>query len=190
MLGCGEGGGGEVGSWVSLHVMSCVFCMRSVSCAMIWLVRLCMLPTPTPDDAGDASFLGPNRAATHKADMGSRARAPEVLERAAQKEQPASQPGNANATNTVNSSVLWLGSHACARQKARKPTGKSNDRAARKPATAKQNGQHNSPTLSTAVFDGIYSVLWSEDPASPACPAALSAKMRENEPRLYPSDAF
>ena len=36
-----------------------------------------MLPTPTPDDAGDASFLGPSRAPTQKADMGSRARAPE-----------------------------------------------------------------------------------------------------------------
>ena len=81
------------------HVMSC-FCMRNVSCAMIWLVRLCMLPTPTPDDAGHASFLGPSRAPTQKADMGSRARAraPEAAETAAQKEQLASQPGNANAT--------------------------------------------------------------------------------------------
>ena len=70
--------------------------MRNVSRAMIWLVRLCVLPTPTPDDAGDASFLGPSRAPTQKADMGSRVRAPEAPERAAQKEQPASQPGNAN----------------------------------------------------------------------------------------------
>ena len=57
-----------------------------------------MLPAPTPDDAGDASFLGPSRAPTQKADTGSRARAPEAQERAAQKEQPASQPGKANAT--------------------------------------------------------------------------------------------
>ena len=72
--------------------------MRNVSCAMIWLVRFCMLPTPAPDDAGGAS-LGPSRAPTQKkADMGSRARAPEAPERAAKKEQPASQPGNANAT--------------------------------------------------------------------------------------------
>ena len=42
---------------------------------MIWLVRLRMLPAPTPDDAGDASFLGPSRAPTQKADMGSRAHA-------------------------------------------------------------------------------------------------------------------
>ena len=34
-----------------------------------------MLSTPTPDDAGDASFLGPSRAPTQKADMGSRVRA-------------------------------------------------------------------------------------------------------------------
>ena len=40
--------------------------------AMIWLVRLCMLPTLTPENAGDAGFL---RAPTQKADMGSRARA-------------------------------------------------------------------------------------------------------------------
>ena len=57
-----------------------VFCMRNVACAMIWLVRLCMLPTLTPDDAGDASFLGPSRDPTQKADMGSRQRQ--------QKEQP------------------------------------------------------------------------------------------------------
>ena len=57
-----------------------------------------MLPAPTPDDAGDASFLGPSRDPNHKADMGSRPRAPEAAETAAQKEQPASQPGNAKAT--------------------------------------------------------------------------------------------
>ena len=50
-----------------------------------------MLPTPTPHDAGHASFLGPSRAPTQKAE-------PEAAETAAQKEQPASQPGNANAT--------------------------------------------------------------------------------------------
>ena len=32
-----------------------------------------MLPTPAPDDAGDASLLGP-RCPTQKADKGSRAR--------------------------------------------------------------------------------------------------------------------
>ena len=40
---------------------------------MIWLVRLCMLPTSAPDDAGDACFLGPSRTPTHKVRMGSRA---------------------------------------------------------------------------------------------------------------------
>ena len=59
-----------------------------------WLVRLCVLLTPTPDDAGDASLLGPSQ----KVHMGSRARAPEAPERAAQKAQPASQPGKSNAT--------------------------------------------------------------------------------------------
>ena len=51
---------------------------------------------PTPDDARDASFPGPSRDPNQKADMGSRA--PEAAEIAAQKEQPASQPGNAKAT--------------------------------------------------------------------------------------------
>ena len=81
--------------FIPFHV---IFCMRNVSCAMIWLVRLCLLPTPTPDDAGDASFLGPSQDPNQKAHMGSRARAPEAAETAAQKEQPASQPGNAKAT--------------------------------------------------------------------------------------------
>ena len=53
--------------------------MRNVAFAIIWLVRLCMLP----DNAGDAGFLGPIRAPTQKADMGSRARA---RQRPAQKE--------------------------------------------------------------------------------------------------------
>ena len=70
--------------------------MRNVSCAKIWLVWLCMLPTPTPDDAGDASFLGPSRTQA--------------------------SPDTQMQHNTVNCSVLWLGSRA--RQKARKPTGK------------------------------------------------------------------
>ena len=83
-----------IASTLSCHVL----CMRNVACAMIWLVRLCMLPTLTPENAGDAGFLGPIRAPTQKADMGSRARAPEDQKNAAQKEQPASQPGNAKAT--------------------------------------------------------------------------------------------
>ena len=72
---------------------------------MIWLVKLCMLPTPAPDDAGDASFLGPSRAPTQKGYMWSRARAPEAPERAAEKEQLASQPGNANATKQIAAGV-------------------------------------------------------------------------------------
>ena len=92
--------------------------MRNVSC-LIWLVRLCILPTPTPDDAGDASFLGPSRAPTQKADMGSRARTP----------------------------------------KGPKINGKKARAAHASQPQQKQNGQNNSPTLSTAVFGGIYSIL-------------------------------
>ena len=112
--------------------------MRNVSCADIWLVRLCTLPTPTPGDAGDASFLGPSRAPTQKADMGSRARAPEAPETAAQKEQPTSQPGNANAT-THRKSQRFVAGAARARAKRREnQREKSKDRAAREPATARE----------------------------------------------------
>ena len=70
------------------HVMSCFLYEKRG--------QVMHVAHPTPDDAGDASFLGPSRAPTQKADMGSRARA-----------------------STVNSSVLWLGLRACARQKDR-----------------------------------------------------------------------
>ena len=118
-----------------------------------------MLPTPTPDDAGDASFLGPTRAPTQKADMGSRARAPEAPERAAQKEQPASQTGNTNATKHRKKQRFVAGGRA------RAPDGpKTNRKKARVSQHAsqpqqKQNGQNNSLPLSRAVFHGIYSVL-------------------------------
>ena len=98
-------------------VMSYFLCETRILC----YDRLCMLPTPTPDDAGYASFLGPSWAPTQNADMGSRARAPEAPEK---KKQPKKSPETQMQQNTVNSSVLWLGSRARARQKARKPTGK------------------------------------------------------------------
>ena len=99
-------------------------------------------------------FLGPSRAPIQKADMGSRA--PEAPERAAQKEQPTSQPGNANAA--MQRFVAGVA-------RARAPEGpRTNGKKARTAQRAsqpqqKQNGQNNSPPLSTAVFDGIYSVL-------------------------------
>ena len=126
---------------------------------MIWLVRVCMLPTPTPDDAGEASFLGPSRAPTQKADMGSRARAKRPQKQQPKKNSPQASPETQMQQNTVNSSVLWLG------WRARAPEGpKTNGKKARTAQHAsqpqqKQNGQNNSPTLSTAVFGGIYSVL-------------------------------
>ena len=65
--------------------------MRNIFCAMtamIWLVWLCMLPTLTPDNAGD-----------EKADMGTHARARQrTKKKSAQKEQRASQAESANAT--------------------------------------------------------------------------------------------
>ena len=121
---------------------------------MIWLIRLCMLPTLTPGNAGDAGFLGPIRAPTQKADMGSRARARGPNKKQPKKSSPQARPETQMQQNTVNSSVLWLGSRARARRPENQRE-KSKDRA-----------------------------------ASPACPAALGAKMRKNEPRLYPSDTY
>ena len=105
------------------------------------------------------------------------------------KSSPQASPETQTQQNTVNSSVLCLGSRA----RAKKPENqREKARTAQRASQPQQeqNGQNNSPTLSAAVFGGIYSVLESEDPASLACPAALGAKMRKNEPRLYPSDTF
>ena len=119
--------------------------MRNVACAMIWLV---MLPTLTPDNAGDAGFLGPIRAPTQKADMGLRARARQrTQKKQPKKSSPQARPDTQMQQNTVNSSILWLGSRA----RARAPEGPKTN--AKKARTA----QH--ATLSTAVFGGIYSVL-------------------------------
>ena len=134
--------------------MSChVFGMRNLFCAMIWLVRLCMLPTPTPDDAGGASFLGPSRAPTQKADMGSRARARARGPRKSSPKRAARKPAQTQMQQTaVNSCVLWLGSRA------RAPEGpKTNGKKARTAQRAsqpqqQQNGQNNNKPLSAAVF--------------------------------------
>ena len=79
------------------------------------------MPGPTPDDAGDASFLGPSQAPTQKADTGSRQR---PQKQQPKKNSPQASPETQMQQNTVNSSVLWPGSRARARarQKARKPT--------------------------------------------------------------------
>ena len=110
------------------HVMFC--CMRNVSCAMIWLVRLCMLPPPTLDDAGDASFLGPSRAPTQKVHMGSHARA----RQRPQIEQPKQNSTQARPENQPE---------------------KSKDRAAHEPATTKQKRTEQQPNAHTAFFDGM-----------------------------------
>ena len=142
---------------IPCHVM---FCMRNVACAMIWLVRLCMLPTLTPDNAGDAGFLGPIRAPTQKADMGSRARARQrTQKKQPKKSSPQARPEPQMQQNTVNSSVLWLGSRARAPKSPKTNAKKARTAQRASQPQQKQNGQNNRPTLSTAVFGGIYSVL-------------------------------
>ena len=136
------------------HVMC--FCMRNASCAVIWL-RLCMLPTPTADDAGDASSLGPSRAQTHKVHARARARQRPQNEHP-KKSSPQASPETQTQQNSVNSGVLWLGSRASA-PAGPKTNGEKTMTAQRTNQLQKQNGQNNSPTLSIAVFDGICGVL-------------------------------
>ena len=112
---------------------------------MIWLVRLCMLPTPTPDDAGHASFLGPSRWGRARARLRPQKERPK-------KSSPQASPQAQRQQHTVNSSVSWLGSRA------RGPEGpKTNGKKARAAQHAsqpqqRQNGQNSCPLLSTAVF--------------------------------------
>ena len=110
-----------------------------------------MLPTPTPDESGDASFLGLSRDPNQKADMGSRARTPEAAETAAQKEQPASQPGNAKATKHRKVAAFCGWGRARARQKARKPTRKKQGPRS-EPATAKAKRTEQQPTSQHSSF--------------------------------------
>ena len=104
---------------------------------------------PTPDDAGDASFLGPSRDPNQKARARQRPQKQQP-----KKNSPQASPETQKQQNTVNSSVL--------RARARRPENQREKARTAQHASQpqqKQNGQNNSPPLSTAVFDSIYSVL-------------------------------
>ena len=106
------------------------------------------------------------------------------------KSSPQTRPETQMQQNTVNSSVLWLGSRARAKRPENQRK-KSKDRAAREPATAKAKRAEQQPNAQHSSFwRYLQRFVENEDPASPACPAALGAKMRKNEPRLYPSDTY
>ena len=109
-----------------------------------------MLPTPTPDDAGMPAFWALAGTQTRRLTWG-RARAPEAAETAAQKEQPASQPGSAKATKHRKKQRFVAG---VARARAKRPQNqreKSKDRAAREPATAKAKRTEQAPLSREAV---------------------------------------
>ena len=84
-----------------------------------------------------------------------RVRAPKPQKEQPKKNSPQASPETQMQQNTVNSSVLWLGSRA------RAPEGpKTNGKKARTAQRAsqpqqKQNGQNNSPTRCTAVMASI-----------------------------------
>ena len=101
-----------------------------------------MLPTPTPDDAGDASFLGPSQDPSQKADMGSRARA----RQRPQKQQPKKNSLQASPeTQQQQNTVKRIARFARQREK-------SKDRAAREPATAKAKRTEQKPTAQHSSF--------------------------------------
>ena len=141
------------------HVMSC-FCMSNVACAMIWLVRLCMLPTLNPDNAGDAGFLGPIRAPTQKADMGSRASAHQRTQKKQPKNSsPQTRPETQMQQNTVNSSILWLGSRARTRQKARKPTQKKQGPRSTRASHSKSKTDRTTAQRSAQQFLAVFTAF-------------------------------
>ena len=133
------------------HVMSC-FCMRNVSCAMIWLVRLCMLMM-----LGMPAFWAPARPQPRRLTWVARARQ-RPQKQQPKKNSPQASPETQMQQNTVNSSVLWLGSRARARRPENQREKARTAQHASQPQQ-KQSGQNNSPTLSAAVFGRIYSVL-------------------------------
>ena len=137
--------------------MSCFVHEKRVLC-----YDMAMLPTLTPDNAGDAGFLGPSRAPTQKADMGSRARA-RARQRAQQKQpkksSPQASPETQTQQNTENSSVLWLGSRA----RAKKPENqreKSKDCAACEPATARAKRTEQQPNAQRSSFLRYLQRFW------------------------------
>ena len=127
---------------------------------MIWLVRVCVLP-------GMPAFWAPAGPQPRGLTVG-RARAPEAPERAAQKEQPETQMQQ----NTVNSSVLWLGSRArqkAAAQRASQPQKSKTDR-----TTAQRSAQQ---------FLAVFTAFCRARTQHRRHARQLGAKMRKNEPR-------
>ena len=103
------------------------------------------------------------------------------------KSSPQASPETQTQQNTVNGSVLWLGSRARA-PKSPKTNGKKARTAQRaSQPQQEQNGQNNSPTLSAAVFLRYLQRFGERGPSITGMPGSA---WRKNEPRLYPSDTF
>ena len=131
--------------------MSCFVHEKRILC-----YDMAMLPI-TPDNAGDAGFLGPSRAPTQKADMGSRARARQrTQKRQPKKSSPQASPETQTQQNTVNSSVLWLGS----RQKARKPTGKKQGLRSARASHSKSKTDRTTAQRSAQQFFAVFTAFW------------------------------
>ena len=90
---------------------------------------------------GDASFLGPSRAPTQKADMGSR------RARARGPSSPQASPETQMQQNTVNSSVLW---RARARARARREKART--------------AQRTSPFCTILQDSACFCLIWNHMP--------------------------
>ena len=130
-------------------------------------------PPPTPD--GMPAFGALAGTQTRRLTWGrtrARARGPQ------KNSSPQARPETDMQQHNVNSSVLWLGSRA----RACAPEGpKTNAKKARTAQHAsqpqeKQNGQNNSPPLSTAVFDGILQHFVERGPSITGMPGSQNAR--------------
>ena len=126
-------------------------------CAMIWLVRLCMLPTLTPHNAGDAGFLGPIRAPTQKAWGRARARQ-RTQKKQPKKSGPQARPETQMQQNTVNSSVLWLGSRARAPE-GPKPTRKQQGPRSTRASHSKSKTDRTTAQRSAQQFLAVFTAF-------------------------------
>ena len=93
-----------------------------------------------------------------------------------------------NKTQKIAAFCGWGRAHT--RQKARKPTGKKQGLHSARASHSKSKTDRTTAQRSAQQFLKVSTAFCRARAASPACPAALGAKMRENEPRLSPSDTF
>ena len=122
---------------------------------MSWLVKLCVLPTPAPDDAGNASFLGPSPEGSHGA---ARAR-PQPQNKQPKKNSSQASTETQTQQHTVNSGLLWLGPRARA-PKPKNQCEKNKDRAAHEPAATRAKRTKRQPKAQQSNFLTVFTAFF------------------------------